>query len=61
MDELANEHYNDELYQVINPRFPSRNGVPDKANALDETFYDSFDSDDDFQETRGAVKFCPIC
>ena len=58
VDELTDGHHYEALYEVINPRVAPAGGVSEQQNVVDESYDDSFDSDDAFEEAvvRGVVK-----
>ncbi len=58
-DDLADDHHYEALYEVINPRLQSSSGAAAATHLdhNDDSFDDSFDSDDAFEEVvvRGLV------
>jgi hypothetical protein len=57
-DDLVDDHHYEALYEVINPRLQSSSGAAaTHLDHNDDSFDDSFDSDDAFEEVvvRGLV------
>lgn len=56
-DDLVDDHHYEALYEVINPRLQSSGAAVTHLDHNDDSFDDSFDSDDAFEEVvvRGLV------